>query len=104
MSDRSKMIPDLTRFDEVVQGDLFIVEKAGGTGAIAAEDLFGSINVDVEVGGNNDLTVTNLNVLKNDTPTSSTGEFTPRQMWFDNAYLYVAINSTTVRRVSLQAF
>jgi len=104
MSDRSKMIPDMTRFDEAVQGDLFILEKASGTGAIAAEDLFGSITVDVTVGGNNDLTATNLNILKSSTPTSSSGSFTGRQIWFDNDYLYVAINSTTCRRVSLQAF
>lgn len=104
MGDRSKTITDLTSFDNAVQGDLFILEKAGGTGAITVEDLFGSVSVDVTVGGNNDLTATNLNILKNNSPPSSNGEFTARQMWFDDAYIYVAINSTTVRRVPLQAF
>lgn len=104
MSDRSKMIPELTQFSEAVQGDLFIIEKASGTGSVSVEGLFGNLTVDVTVGGNNELTATNLIVLKNTTPTSSTGAFTPKQMWFDNDYLYVAINSTTARRVPLQAF
>ncbi len=104
MSDRSKMIPDITTANTVVQGDLFIVEKAAGTRTVAAENLFGSIAVDVLVGGNNKLSATTLAVLKSDTPVSSTGSFTARQMWFDDTYLYIAINSTTLRRVALQAF
>jgi hypothetical protein len=104
MSDRSKMIPDITTANTVVQGDLFIVEKAAGTRTVAAENLFGSIAVDVQVGSNNKISATNLVVLKNNTPVSSTGVFTARQMWFDDTYLYIAINSTTLRRVALQAF
>lgn len=104
MSDRSKMITELPTANTVVQGDLFIVEKAAGTRAVSAQNLFGSISVDATVGSNNKLTATNLCILKNTTPVSSTGVFTAKQMWFDNAYLYIAIDSTTLRRVPLQAF
>lgn len=105
---RSKKIEDLDRFSSVSQGDLFIVEKVDGdnttTGAATANVIFGLISTDVNVASNNKLEATNLVVTKNTTPTSSAGTFQSRQIWFDNDYLYVTINGTTIKRVPLQAF
>lgn len=108
MSDRSKKIPELPVTEEAVQGDLFIIEKVSGntstTSVIAAEDLFGDIQVNTSITGNTYLSTNNLLITKNSTPVGSDGEFTPRQIWFDSNYIYVSVNGTTVKRVALEQF
>ncbi len=105
---RSKKITELDTLASAAQGDLFIIERVEAntstTSAITVEDLFSNISTDVVVGANNFLAATTLSVSKNNTPTVSTGTFRPRQFWFDNDYMYVAVNGTTLKRISLQAF
>lgn len=88
---RSRKITELEQFDSASQDDLLILEKIGAntstTGSISVVDLFASVTIPV---GN--------------TPTSSNGTFIPNKIWHDGSYIYIAVNSNTLKRVQLQSF
>lgn len=80
---------------------LIVTNTAGNAvlSAVSANNLLGNSNVSIIVAASKDLVIN-----KSNTPANSTISVTPRSMWFDDNYLYIAVANNEIKRVALENF
>lgn len=110
MSDRAKKISELNDAVDAKGTDLLLIDKfdastnSYSTSKIRVSGFFGNLQSNVSLSDASVASVNNLVIRKSTTPANATIEVAKGTMWFDENYLYVAINNNVVKRVELGSF
>lgn len=104
----SKKISELTALSAVSGDDLLvIVDDPSGTAStrkVTVANFLGNSSANVTVANTSVFSANSLVIRREHTPANSAIDVTKGSIFWDSSYLYIAIDTNTLKRVSLESF
>lgn len=104
----SKKITELTALTAVSGDDLLvIVDNPSGTAStrkVTVANLLGNSSANVTVANSATFSANSVVIRRQQTPANSSIAVTKGSLFWDSDYLYIAVDTNTLKRVSLESF